>query len=154
MNEQPTSLILTDDNAVTDDVLDNPITLSNCFPAWPDTGSKPKALKKPDTRLFRRLLRDPAEEAVRIAQYDREYALYEHDMRRHRRIMFGREVFLKNLVRENRRKTTRTERRHQSTADKLARRDREARRSTFKIDLLIAGDEEATEHYRKKVHTI
>ena len=63
--------------------------------------------------------------------------------------MYGREVNMK-ADREDRRKTTRTERRNQSEAEKLAHRDREARRNTRKIDLMIAGDEDATEAYRKK----
>lgn len=145
--EAHTSTLITSNDRAND--IESRITLSEMFPAWPDTGPKPKAPKRPDSRLLRRLHRDPAEEARRVAQYHREYEQWEHDKRRHDDVMYGREVNMK-ADREDRRKTTRTERRNQSEADKLAHRDREARRNTRKIDLMIAGDEDATEAYRKK----
>ena len=121
-----------------------------CFQHGPTPGQSRK-LRRGQTaaRLLRRLHRDPAEEARRVAQYHREYEQWEHDKWRHDDVMYGREVNMK-ADREDRRKTTRTERRNQSEAEKLAHRDREARRNTRKIDLMIAGDEDATEAYRKK----
>ena len=124
--EAHTSTLITSNDRAND--IESRITLSEMFPAWPDTGPKPKAPKRPDSRLLRRLHRDPAEEARRVAQYHREYEQWEHDKRRHDDVMYGREVNMK-ADREDRRKTTRTERRNQSETDKLAHRDREARRN-------------------------